>query len=186
MRFRNYLTLFLAAFFGVFVSCSNPISQWISAPLSPATDVGQLKEQIKANPDEWTAALKFLEENDLATIELGRHDITDETFANVQEYTSLLEGKYEAHRKYIDIQVVISGNENIFVAPLDKAFNVIHEYDETSGDFVLFADANDSKPVLANSENWVILFPNDAHKPGMAINQPAQIRKVVVKIPVAE
>jgi len=178
-------TILPAAFAAVLAGCSGPVSQWESAPLSPATDFTQMGEQIKANPDEWAAALKFLKESDLATIDLGRHDITAKTYANVQEYTSKTENGYEAHRQYIDVQVVISGEENIFVAPLDKAFDITHEYD-AQGDYVLFADAADNKAVLANPENWVVLFPNEAHKPGMAITEPATIRKVVVKIPVAE
>lgn len=178
-------TIIPAAFAAVLAGCSGPVSQWAAAPLSPATDFAQMGSQIKANPDEWTAALKFLQESDLNTIALGRHDITDKTYANVQEYTSKTENGYEAHRLYIDIQVIISGEENIFVAPLDKAFDITKEYDADS-ECVLFADASDAKAVLANPENWVVLFPNEAHKPGMAIAEPAPIRKVVVKIPVAE
>lgn len=176
---------FPAAFAAVLAGCSAPVGQWAAAPLSPATDFTQLSKQIKANPDEWAAAVKFLNESDLANIALGRHDITDNTYANVQEYSSKTEGIYEAHRKYIDVQVVISGEENIFVAPLDKAFDETKEYDAMS-DCVLFADAKDAAAVIANPDNWVILFPNEAHKPGMAISTPAPIRKVVVKIPVAE
>ena len=174
-----------AAFAALLASCSGPVSQWASAPLSPATDFAQMGEQIKANPEEWAAALKFLQESDLKTIALGRHDLTDKTYANVQEYTSKTENVYEAHRLYIDIQVVISGNENIFVAPLDKATDVTKEYD-AKGDCVLFADAADAKAVPADPENWVVLFPNEAHKPGMAVSQPSPIRKVAVKVPVAE
>lgn len=178
-------TVLPAAFAAVLAGCSGPISQWASAPLSPATDFTQMGEQIKANPEEWVAALNFLKESDLATIALGRHEITDKTYANVQEYTSKTENGYEAHELYIDIQVIISGQENIFVAPLDKAFNVTKEYDAKS-DCVLFADAKDGKAVLADPDNWVVLFPNEAHMPGMAITEPAPIRKVVVKIPVAK
>ena len=182
---RIMKTILPAAFAATLASCSDPAADWISAPLSPETDFDQMAQQIVANPDEWAAAIKFLKENDLSTIGTGRHDITQKTYANVQEYTSKTENGYEAHELYIDVQVVISGQENIFVAPLDKAFDVTKEYD-TLSDCILFADAADAKAVLADSENWVILFPNEAHKPGMAITAPAPIRKVVVKIPVAE
>lgn len=178
-------TIIPAAFAAVLAGCSGPVSQWASAPLSPATDFSQMGKQIKANPEEWAAALKFLQESDLNDIALGRHDITDRTYANVQEYTSKTENGYEAHRLFIDIQIVISGEENIFVAPLDKALDITKEYDAQS-DCVLFADASDAKAVPANPESWVVLFPNEAHKPGMAIAGPAPVRKVVVKIPVAE
>lgn len=180
---KNILAIVFAV---ALVGCSDPMSQWKSTPLNPAIDFTQMREQIKANPAEWSAALKFLKEVNLNTIELGRHDLTEKTFANVQEYISLTEGKYEAHRKYIDLQVVISGNENIFVAPLGNAINLVHDYDESVGDYVLFADAKNPKTIPANPESWVILFPNDAHKPGMAIGDPAPIRKVVIKIPFAE
>jgi len=165
--------------------CAPKVSFWDTAPLSPATDRVQLSSQIKANPDEWAEAYKFLTENDLAAIELGRHDITDGTYANVQEYTSKTEGSYEAHRKYIDVQVVVSGEEIIFVAPLDKTCDLLHEYDEMD-DYLLWTDASDAVAVPANSQNWVLLFPNEAHKPGMAVDEPSPVRKVVVKIPVAE
>ena len=153
-----------------------------SMTLSPATDFEQMAAQVAANPDEWAAALKFLEQTDLSTASLGRHDITPATYANVQEYTSKTENFYEAHKLYIDLQVVISGRENIFVAPLDKASGITKEYDAQS-DCVLFAGASSGKAVLADPENWVVLFPNEAHKPGMAIDAPAPVRKVVVKIP---
>ena len=182
---RIMKTILPAAFAATLASCSGPAADWASAPLSSATDFDQMAEQIAANPDEWAAAIKFLKENDLATIALGRHDITGKTYANVQEYTSKTENGYEAHELYIDVQVVISGQENIFVAPLDKAFDITKEYDSQS-DCVLFADASEPRAVLADPENWVVLFPNEAHKPGMAINAPAPIKKVVVKIPVAE
>lgn len=178
-------TVIPAAFAAVLAGCSGPASEWASAPLSPATDFTQMGEQVKANPDEWAAAIKFLKENDLNSLALGRHDITEKTYVNVQEYTSKTENGYEAHRLYIDVQIIIAGEENIFVAPLDKAFDVTKEYDAQS-DCVLFASANDGKAVLANPDNWVVLFPNEAHMPGMAIAEPAPIRKAVVKIPVAE
>lgn len=182
---RIVKTIIPAAFAALLAGCSGPVSQWASAPLSPATDFAQMGRQIKANPDEWAAALKFLQESDLKTIALGRHDITDKTYANVQEYNSKTENGYEAHRLYIDIQIVISGEENIFVAPLDKAFGITKEYDVQS-DCILFSTAADANAVPADPENWVVLFPNEAHKPGMAVAEPAPIRKVVVKIPVAE
>lgn len=174
-----------AAFATAMLAGCSGVPEWADAPLSPATDFTQLADQIKANPKEWEAALKFLKENDMATIELGRHDITGQTYANVQEYTSRTENKYEAHRLYIDVQIVLSGEENIFVAPLDKASGIAQEY-STKSDCVLFEDAAEGKAVKADPDNWVVLFPNEAHKPCMAISEPSPVRKVVVKIPVAE
>ena len=119
------------------------------------------------------------------TLDEIQNDITGQTYANVQEYTSRTENKYEAHRLYIDVQIVLSGEENIFVAPLDKASGIAQEY-STKSDCVLFEDAAEGKAVKADPDNWVVLFPNEAHKPCMAISEPSPVRKVVVKIPVAE
>ena len=80
------------------------------------------------NTARWEKAFKFLKNNDLAKLELKRYDIDgDDLFATVSEYMSKNEEttKFEAHRKYIDIQYVISGKEIMNIAPLKpvKCFN---------------------------------------------------------------
>ncbi len=156
-----------------------------SLPISPSVDKAELEAQMSKNPVQWQAAVDFLKNNNLMTLADGRHEITsDGVYANVQEYESKLESVYEAHRKYIDIQCVVSGQEYIYVENIDCVSDPVSDYSEKK-DIQFFRTASKPKEVLADKDNFVILFPYQAHMPCMAIDgKPVHIRKVVVKIPV--
>lgn len=164
-------------------SGSDLAGTWAELPLSDATDVRQLEQQIKANPSEWRAAAEFLTGNDLSSIGLGRHELTAAgTYANVQEYETKDSANYEAHREYIDIQVVVSGREQIIVSRLEDLSDCVQEYDPDA-DIEFFATSANPRSVPADSSHWVVLFPSDGHKPCITLDQPSAMRKIVVKIP---
>lgn len=156
----------------------------LNIPLSPAVDMTTLEQQVQLNKQQWDAAVTFLTENDLLELPLGRHEITsDGVFAIVQEYETKDDANYEAHRKYIDIQCVVSGEEYIYVADLANVSEPVADFDNVK-DIQFFRKATDPKKVLTNKENYVILFPNDAHMPCMHVDgNKAHIRKIVVKVP---
>jgi biofilm protein TabA len=102
-------------------------------------------------------------------------------FAIFQAYDSkpLSDLKFEGHKKYIDIQFIYSGEEFIGVAGLG-AITEPDAYNEEK-------DIHLSK--VGRYSNWLmlpneaaILFPEDMHAPGMAVDQPVAVQKVVVKI----
>lgn len=67
---------------------------------------------------------------DFSTIEVGRYEIdADNLFALVQKYDSIPkeQGKWECHRKYIDIQFIAEGTEQIGFRNIDK-MKIITEY----------------------------------------------------------
>jgi YhcH/YjgK/YiaL family protein len=124
--------------------------------------------------------LRFLAETDLKGLAAGRHDIDGEAvFALVSDYPPkpLSLGKWEAHRRYLDLQYVASGIERFGVTPTDRllAGDYIPEKDITwlsgSGDFITLA-----------AGQFIIVWPGDAHMPGLDAGIPGQVRKVVVKI----
>lgn len=157
--------------------------QWAALPISEDTDAQQLAACIKANPADWKAAADFLSREDLGSLPLGRYDLTESgAYANIQEYTTKDSSKYEAHRKYIDVQVVVSGREQIFVSALEDLSDCLQEYDAAK-DIGFWAVSSNSRSVLADSDHWVILFPSDAHMPCITLEEPSAIRKVVVKVP---
>ena len=82
--------------------------------LTFATDLNQI---TLVSP----AAAAFIAEHDLVALACGRYDLGNGDFVNVMEYTTKLrqDACYEAHRDYVDIQVVIRGAEQIEVAPID-------------------------------------------------------------------
>ena len=165
---------------------SDCLKAWQSLPLHSDTDTIQLKEQIAAAPALWQEVYDFLRGNDLATLSLGRHEIgTGGAYANVQEYQSKTEGVFEAHRDYIDVQIVVSGQETIDVAALQDACDCTMEYDK-GRDCVLYASASKIRSFDADPSAWFVFFPSDLHRPGMARGGvPSPVKKIVVKIPVA-
>jgi len=67
--------------------------------------------------------LEYLENTDFSKLEEGKHTIQgDEIFAILQSYSSKpeIDCKLEAHKKYVDIQYLIKGEEFIGVLPFDN------------------------------------------------------------------
>ena len=92
------------------------------------------------------------------------------------------EKKFEAHRKFIDIQFLASGEEKICFGAAGE-FEVSEPYDAEK-DAEFFGGAPRECCVLHAGE-FAVFFPEDAHQPGcMASCAPCQVQKVVVKIPV--
>ena len=127
--------------------------------------------------------LRFLQDSDVAGLTLGKHPIGDgKSFALVQEYTTKTPDKafWEAHRRYIDIQYIVSGIEAMGWAPIQQ-MTVLEQYNAEKEYTVL----NGSGQFINMSPgNFVIFFPHDSHMGGIAIAQPASVRKIVVKVAV--
>lgn len=118
---------------------------------------------------------------DPGTLALGRRDIAGEQiFALVQEYTSKRwdEGFWEAHRKYLDVQYVVAGVERMGYAPV-QALRTVEENHEKD-----FLKLEGGSFFLLPAGSFAILMPQDAHMPGMAVEQPQPVKKVVVKVQV--
>lgn len=115
----------------------------------------------------------------------GRHDLTDDVFANVMTYETKLRKDccFEAHKKYIDVQIILDGCENIATEHID----VMHRYKclqpFADGDTELFEMNDDGKDNILNKGDFIILFPEDAHMPCVCVNTPSPVRKAVIKIP---
>ena len=137
------------------------------------------------NKDRWDKAFTFLKTSDLAKLELRRYDIDgDNLYAPVSEYlTNNLEGsKFEAHQKYIDIQYIITGKEQIGIAPLSMKKEVLLPYDSTKD--VELMTVTQGTYLKATPDRFFIFFPSDAHSPGLKDGENSQVRKIVVKVKV--
>lgn len=101
--------------------------------------------------------------------------------ALVQRYQSKPEadGRWEAHRRHIDLQMVIEGEERIGVAPLHTL--VAEPYDEAR-DLLWLTGAGDF--VTMRPGDFVLLWPEDGHMPGVQVAGPVPVTKVVYKIAV--
>ena len=85
---------------------------------------------------------------------------------------------YEAHRKYIDIQCLIEGVEIMGYSQIEK-LKVLSPYNEEN-DFLTLA--GEPRLILYNPKEFFILFPEDAHMPGISNGEKEKVRKVVIKV----
>lgn len=128
------------------------------------------------------AALSFVENVDPFAFRPGEVAIQDrDVFAIYQEYaTEPAEGRqYEAHREYVDLQYILSGEETIRVTDLVNLTEAVPYDPERDIAFYQTGPGND---LLLRRENFVILFPQDAHLPKLPGGTTDAVRKVVVKI----
>jgi YhcH/YjgK/YiaL family protein len=102
--------------------------------------------------------------------------------AGVQSYeTQPAEGRlFEAHRKYIDLQVVLSGREYIGWAPLSELKEESEKF--SKGGDIAFYSGDCRINTTLNSDYFALLYPQDAHMPCTQIDGAEHVRKVVFKI----
>lgn len=114
----------------------------------------------------------------------GRYDICgDALFINVMSYDSKPQENclFETHREYIDIQAVMSGKEKMGFADLDR-LTVCEPY---RPDCELYSMVDDMDTVTLSEGKICIIFPEEPHAPGIAIeDSPAAVKKLVAKIKV--
>jgi YhcH/YjgK/YiaL family protein len=125
--------------------------------------------------------LEWLRRTDLRALPEGRHDIEgDRLFALVQEYTTrrAAECRWEAHRRYTDIQYVVSGVERMGYTNITRTSEQ-QSYD-AERDVGFFEPGNDFVTVHAGT--FVIFAPEDVHAPGGAAGEPEIVRKIVLKV----
>ena len=127
-------------------------------------------------------AFDYLHATNLVSKEPGRYIIDgDNLFAIVQEYDTLDPAgeQMEAHKKYIDVQYMISGEEQVGHA-LFSGQTPSKEY-SAEEDFVLFSDTP-SFFTKMQAGTFMIFFPTDLHMPCIKIQESARVKKVVVKV----
>lgn len=131
------------------------------------------------NPN-FAKAIEFIMKSDLSALPLGRNEICgDLVYANVMEAQPKAkeEARIEIHRKYIDIQIPISGSELMGYTP----FGELPAPDYVESDDAALYPATIAARDYFNVKNdqFVIFFPQDGHAPAIT---PVALKKVVVKV----
>lgn len=106
-------------------------------------------------------------------------------FAMVQSYRTkqqTQEMMFEAHKKYIDLQYIINGIEKIRWAKLDKVDLVEERY--SSGGDIAFYEGDAMFDFTLTKGTFLLLYPEDAHLPGLSAQKDINVRKIVFKIQV--
>ncbi|MBM4029003.1 MAG: DUF386 domain-containing protein [Planctomycetes bacterium] len=113
----------------------------------------------------------------------GRYEIEgDDLFYIVQHYTTrpVDQARFESHKKYIDIQALLAGEEILGYAPT-AGLEVGVPYDEAK-DIMFHRVGTIATWARLEPGVFCFLFPHDAHLPSCQITGPAEVHKVVFKI----
>ena len=130
--------------------------------------------------DRIARALKWLVETNLDEVPDGRHEIDgDDIFVNASTAdTKLLVNNVETHAKHIDIQYIHKGKEYIGFMPAEFHGKEVKSNPESDA----YHFEGNPDLITAYEGYFMLLFPHDAHKPRIAIGNPAKTRKFVVKV----
>ncbi len=120
---------------------------------------------------------EFMKKTDLLALPLGKQPISERVYLNRQQYVGKeeVDKRYESHLDYIDIQIVLKGvekNNYSFKAPIESEINAKDCY---------FTEAEKDTVLTLDSENFVIYFPNELHKPCLKVNEET-VDKIVFKV----
>jgi biofilm protein TabA len=142
--------------------------------------------QYGALPNGISAAIEYLLKTDFSKTPEGRCELDgDRLFAIVQRYDSrpVAKARWEAHRRYIDVQYIFAGKEQMGHLLLREGLAIATPYNE-EGDALFYEGPGTFFPMQPN--DVAIFWPQDIHAPGIAVNDlPAKVQKVVVKCRIA-
>ncbi|MDR1932204.1 MAG: YhcH/YjgK/YiaL family protein [Spirochaetales bacterium] len=129
------------------------------------------------------AAIDYLLKTDVTKLPDGKHPVCgDDLIAQASHYEtkSLAEARFEAHKKYIDIQMVLDGKEGCYYLPLEGL--------EEDGPFqedrdLGFYKGGETIGFPLEAGMFAVFFPHDAHKPSCDFEgKKSKIHKVVLKV----
>ncbi len=144
-----------------------------------------LEYKYDLSEKKFRIAFDFLKRKDLAELPVGWIELGEGVRASVQRYDSFGwdENRFETHEKYFDVQYVIEGMEYCGVCKREELGPVAVAYDEAN-DIEFYEEPVHSGKVFLNAGDFIVLAPEDAHKPRCAVDKPMPIKKIVVKVPV--
>lgn len=113
----------------------------------------------------------------------GRYEIDEKTYANIEEYNTKSHENcnFEAHKRYIDIQILLKGEERLDFRHTEGL--TIKEAYNDEKDIMFFEDKETIGTVKLTDGYFAMLFPHDAHRPQMNSSEVSKcVKKVVIKI----
>lgn len=143
-------------------------------------------DYAKSLPPVFARLCEKLKSLDLVNLPLGWQDLEEGIRMNVMEFetTPAEEKKAEMHRKFIDIQLLISGTEMIEYGLSEPDLTKFDEYREED-DYQLTEMIEHKNDLVLQPNIFAIFLPYEPHKPGNSVNgKNAQLKKLVVKVPV--
>lgn len=117
-------------------------------------------------------------------IQCGKYWINHDDYANVDVYKTKKHDNctFEAHKNYIDIQLLLEGQERLdYIDTCNLSVKVPYDAEKD----LIFYNNPEKTPnsIILEKGNFAMLFPYEAHKPQMSLMSYGQdVKKVVIKI----
>jgi YhcH/YjgK/YiaL family protein len=138
-------------------------------------------DSYRCMSENFAAGFDYLRSMAFETIADGRYRIRgDDVFAMVQSYQTKPrdQGRWEAHRHYADIQLMVEGAEYVGVCSITR-MTVAEPYTrERDVEFFI----GDGRFHRLERGEFAVFLPQDVHMPGIMIATADQVKKVVVKV----
>lgn len=144
-------------------------------------------DYAKSLPPVFARLCEKLKNLDLVNLPLGWQDLEEGVRMNVMEFETspAEEKKAEIHRKFIDIQLLISGEEMIEYGLSEPDLALYDEYRDED-DYQLTDKIEHKNELILQPNMFAIFLPYEPHKPGNAVGgQNKLLKKLVVKVPVS-
>jgi biofilm protein TabA len=148
-----------------------------------STKIG-VESKYDMNAPKFKTAYEFLKRPDLAALPEGWIELDNGVRASVQHYTTSSRGSlsFESHERFFDIQFMIEGQELIGVVSREGLIEKTPY--AKADDCTLYKDPDFYGEVFLRPGDFVILAPEDVHKPRCAAGKPMAVKKIVCKVPV--
>lgn len=128
----------------------------------------------------------YLEKTDIYALEVGKYDIAEGVRVVVNAFTPKEPdaARWETHKKYIDLQYLIEGDETMGYLHIDEMEDAEYNEEKDISYPVPKADA-DMTLIPLKTGHFAFLEPRDAHRPSAKLHSTAS-KKLIFKIPVGE
>lgn len=149
------------------------------------TDLKHIERQLTMT-QQMQQAVEFLRRGDLLELPDGNVPVDGKrVYAILQRYRTAHQDapQFEYHRKYVDLQYVLAGEEVIGWAPA-KEMTPSFSYNEDQDICFGLIEPGKWTPVRLVAGQLAVLWPEDGHAPRLATEKVCLVRKVVVKVAV--
>ena len=123
----------------------------------------------------------YLKDHDLMAYGKGTHEIDgSRLFVNVVEYATTAPGNrfWEAHKDYLDVHVMLKGQERIDVNFIQNM--ELKEY--VKKDDFLPMEGEKNASVVLREGDFLVCYPSDGHRTAVQVEEPETIKKAIFKV----
>lgn len=147
-------------------------SEWL---VGGRLDPGEINKRVDV-------AVNYIQKLDKSSLKAGKVVVNDSFYYTVQEYDTkpVDECRLESHRKYIDIQWIVGGEEMIAVSDTASLVSEM-EYNEES-DITFWKPRIDMMKVVLNKGAYIVFYPHHAHMGCINTNAKHHVKKIVGKV----